>query len=313
MRTFRAPLLAACAAVTLSTTTHASTSLGSWGLWEAARAPDSCFIRTVSADTHWKLLIGAHDGDRIFQVALASDKLPANTARRMTVQADTGPVWSANADQVSITADTISAGIAPESARDFVHQITAGAILHVIYGNGGIWDVNLSGTTGAWAPLMDCVKVHAPAVVASLAPAQTTPTLPVVSSATTEVPITWTGGGYQTLATLNGVASIFTVDSGATAITIPQDLADRLIADGSLTPADLLGSVTVGLADGSKHVENRYMLHSVTLGGRTVHDVECLVGPSGTSPLLGQTFLLRFQSWAVDNARGVLMLGAAIS
>jgi clan AA aspartic protease (TIGR02281 family) len=118
-------------------------------------------------------------------------------------------------------------------------------------------------------------------------------------------------GTFLVEASINGSAPLqFTLDTGATSVSIPQGVADQLIAAGKLAPADYRQDVTVHLADGSKIQKRIYMLRSVTIGGRTVADVECTVGGSGTSMLLGQSVLRRFKSWSIDNARNVLVLGA---
>ena len=51
-----------------------------------------------------------------------------------------------------------------------------------------------------------------------------------------------------------------------------------------------------------------YILHSVTIAGRTVYDVPCVVGDDNTSMLLGQSVLQKFRSWSIDNERQVLLL-----
>ena len=116
-------------------------------------------------------------------------------------------------------------------------------------------------------------------------------------------------GTFTLLATLNGTTTLaFTLDTGATNVTIPQSIAQELMRDGSLTVADYVGNAVSILADGTKRHDTLYRLRSVTIGGLTVTDVECSVGDEGSALLLGQSFLSKFGSWSVDNGRGVLVL-----
>jgi hypothetical protein len=60
------------------------------------------------------------------------------------------------------------------------------------------------------------------------------------------------------------------------------------------------------LADGSKHKNESYLLHSITLGGRVVNDVVVAIGPDNSAPLLGESVLEKF---GFDYQRNVLRLG----
>lgn len=116
-------------------------------------------------------------------------------------------------------------------------------------------------------------------------------------------------GTFTLLAMLNGTTTLaFTLDTGATNVTIPQSIAQELMRDGSLTVADYVGNAISILPDGTKRHDTLYRLRSVTIGGLTVTDVECSVGDEGSALLLGQSFLSKFGSWSVDNGRGVLVL-----
>jgi predicted aspartyl protease len=88
----------------------------------------------------------------------------------------------------------------------------------------------------------------------------------------------------------------------------PQDIADELRAKGALSDAEYQGEVTSIIADGSRHNEAVYLLHSVTIPGIAVSNVPCATGPAGSLPLLGQSFLRRFRAFEIDNACHVLVL-----
>jgi hypothetical protein len=161
-------------------------------------------------------------------------------------------------------------------------------------------------TAGATSPLSPPIPNSAPPVLPGY-PAQPSHPQPTM----TEVPLL--RGRYGTLillATLNGTTThAFTLDTGASKVTIPRDIAMELIRKGSLTSADYRSDAIGVLADGSKRRGSLYTLRSITVGGRTVTNVECLVGDDGGSLLLGQSFLQKFGSWSIDNVRGVLHLG----
>ena len=131
----------------------------------------------------------------------------------------------------------------------------------------------------------------------------------VPDAGTIEVPLERLGGAFVLPATLNGTTTLtFLLDSGATDVVLPKSIAAELAQNGSLAPQDYVGDGVGVLADGSAVPESHFLLHSITVGGQTVTNVECSVGADGGPALLGQSFLQRFPSWSVDNARGVLVL-----
>jgi len=46
----------------------------------------------------------------------------------------------------------------------------------------------------------------------------------------------------------------------------------------------------------------------MSLNGRFLPNIRAGVVPNGSMPLLGQSFLERFSSWAIDNEREALLL-----
>jgi aspartyl protease family protein len=101
----------------------------------------------------------------------------------------------------------------------------------------------------------------------------------------------------------------FTLDSGASVVTIPADVAMTLIRTGTLTRDDYLGRQTFRLADGRTVPSTILRIRSLKVGDIVVHDVQASVTDSKGSLLLGQTFLARLSTWSIDNARHVLVLG----
>ncbi len=123
-----------------------------------------------------------------------------------------------------------------------------------------------------------------------------------------------TGGGYmilegnqlghfQTEVQVEGVSLKMLVDTGASAVTLSAEDADR--AGIHPFPSDY--TVPVSTANGISQVA-RVELHQVSVGPITVRDVPALVmQPGATSvSLLGMTFLQRLSSFQVADNRLVL-------
>ncbi len=141
-----------------------------------------------------------------------------------------------------------------------------------------------------------------------LAPEAASMTAPPPPGAS-EVHLQARGGALYVPVVVNGSLPLkFVLDSGASDVCIPADVAQTLKRMGALTPADERGFGTAVLADGSRVRAERVMLHSIEVGGHTVKNVLASVTDAQGSLLLGQSFLARFKSWSIDNRRGVLIL-----
>jgi uncharacterized protein len=99
----------------------------------------------------------------------------------------------------------------------------------------------------------------------------------------------------------------FIVDSGAADVSIPADVVMTLIRTGTLKETDFLGEKTYVLADGSKVPSQTFRIRSLKVGNKVLENVNGSIAPVQGSLLLGQSFLNRFKSWSVDNAKHVLM------
>jgi clan AA aspartic protease (TIGR02281 family) len=100
----------------------------------------------------------------------------------------------------------------------------------------------------------------------------------------------------------------FVVDSGAGDVTIPQDVFSTLIRTGTIQESDLTGTKTYRLANGSTEALPTFKIRSLTLAGTVIQDVSGSVTAVEGSLLLGQSFLTRFKSWSIDNAKEALVL-----
>jgi predicted aspartyl protease len=123
----------------------------------------------------------------------------------------------------------------------------------------------------------------------------------------TEVPLLSSGLSHHVSGIINGMATDFTVDTGADVTQITPAFAEQLLRQGRLTQADYRGTHSFRMADGHLSApQQMVILHSVTIGGRTANNV---VATIASPALLGQTFLRHFGSYMIDNRRGVLVLG----
>ena len=108
---------------------------------------------------------------------------------------------------------------------------------------------------------------------------------------------------------VNNVMTLnFTVDSGASIVSIPADVVAALKKTGALSDRDFAGRVTVGLADGSRVQSETFRLRALSVGDWLVQDVAASVSPAGAPPLLGQTFFNHLRSWSIDNDSQTLVM-----
>ncbi len=100
----------------------------------------------------------------------------------------------------------------------------------------------------------------------------------------------------------------FIIDSGAADVQVPVDVVSTLMRTGTLIASDFTGTNTYVLADGSMVPSQTFRIRSLKVGNWALENVSGNVGSSNGSLLLGQSFLNRFKSWSIDNARQVLVL-----
>lgn len=117
-------------------------------------------------------------------------------------------------------------------------------------------------------------------------------------------------GNLWVPAQINNVVTIdFVIDSGASDITLPWDTYLTLLRSGTLTKANYIGEVNFGIANGSEVRGHKFKLASLQVGNQVLTDVVASVMPSDSAtPLLGLSFLSRFQSWSIDNRSSDLTL-----
>lgn len=123
------------------------------------------------------------------------------------------------------------------------------------------------------------------------------------------IPIEASNGAYVVPVVINGVLTEnFIIDSGSADVSIPSDVAADLERMGTITQADLIGSKTYVMADGSRVPSQTYRLSSLRIGNLVMQNVTVRVAGEKSHFLLGQSFLNRLKSWSMDNARQALII-----
>jgi clan AA aspartic protease (TIGR02281 family) len=116
-------------------------------------------------------------------------------------------------------------------------------------------------------------------------------------------------GTLQVPVVINGTTSLnFTIDSGATDVSIPANIFFSLTRAGTVSTQDFLDKRAYTLADGSTELSQRFRIRSLRVGNLELRDVIASVMPSTGSLLLGQSFLSRLKSWSIDNEKHVLLI-----
>ena len=129
------------------------------------------------------------------------------------------------------------------------------------------------------------------------------------ASGTIAVSMRRAGGIYMVPVRINNALTLnFLLDSGASDVSIPSDVVLTLVRTGTITKSDFIGTKTYIMANGSKLPAVNFRIRSLTVGGVTLQDVVADITPVRGPLLLGQSFLGRFKSWSINNARHVLLL-----
>jgi clan AA aspartic protease (TIGR02281 family) len=125
----------------------------------------------------------------------------------------------------------------------------------------------------------------------------------------TVIPMQKEGGTFVVPVSINGQLTLkFTIDSGASDVSIPADVVSTLIRTETITDSDFLGTQIYTLADGSTIPSPTFTIRSLKVGDKVLQNVQGSVASAKGSLLLGQSFLSRFKSWSIDNQRQVLLL-----
>ena len=126
------------------------------------------------------------------------------------------------------------------------------------------------------------------------------------------VPLERENGTFVVPVVINNQITLnFTVDSGASDVSIPADTFSRLVRTATIQESDYLDTQVYALADGSTTETPRFRIRYLRVGNVELRDVSASVGPKSSNPLLGQSFLARLGSWAIDNNRQLLVINGS--
>ena len=149
----------------------------------------------------------------------------------------------------------------------------------------------------------------APAPEITPAAAATPPASGAVVTGTRALPLERQGGIYVLPVLINNVITLkFVLDSGASEVSIPADVAGTLVRAGTVRKEDFLGKQTYVMADGSEVPSQRFRIRSLKVGDLELRDVTAGIAPPKGELLLGQSFLSRLSSWSIDNAKHALVI-----
>jgi clan AA aspartic protease (TIGR02281 family) len=112
------------------------------------------------------------------------------------------------------------------------------------------------------------------------------------------------GGTFYVSVEIDGLVTIdMMLDSGAADVAITEEVF-RSLGPGVVR----FGEREYSMANGTISRRALFKIKSLKIGDLVLEDVTASVGPGAL--LLGQTFLQRLSSWAIDNAEHVLILEA---
>ena len=237
-RALKAALLGACAAVTLGSAVHAestATIVAESGQWTATQisydtGATSCTLATKFRDIGQTVMLAAVDGEQKLRVFVIYDNWSTSSDFNTSLDFvfDGENVHWGKEGNARATKNNVGATIAPLAAPAFVHSFTAGSIMRVTVGSATSLPVGLAGTTAVWGAFMDCAKIAAPAIVASINPSAVAAVRPPSAVAPAQQPAISEVGllTHDGVKHVRGVAGsttaiMFVLDSGAAAVQLP--------------------------------------------------------------------------------------------
>jgi aspartyl protease family protein len=111
-------------------------------------------------------------------------------------------------------------------------------------------------------------------------------------------------GVYKIPILINGLNMVFIFDTGAGLISISNTEASYLYRQGKLSKEDILGKAEFIDANGDISVGTIIKLKEVTIGDRTIYNINASVVDNSIAPLLlGQSALEKFGKVSIDYKR----------
>jgi clan AA aspartic protease (TIGR02281 family) len=121
--------------------------------------------------------------------------------------------------------------------------------------------------------------------------------------------ITKKGNSYYVQVRINDTITLpFLLDTGASDLVIPVDVALTLMRAGALNRSDFIGQRSYRIANESEEVSDVVVLRDVRVGDHMVRNVSASITQAQGEPLLGQSFLSKFGAVTVDYKRLILVL-----
>ena len=118
------------------------------------------------------------------------------------------------------------------------------------------------------------------------------------------------GGTFVVPVQINDAITLkFTLDSGASDVSIPADVVSTLIRTGTISRDDFIGARTYVLADGSTVPSAEFRIRSLRLGSMTLHNVVGSLAHDDAPLLLGQSFLSRLKTCRLIRKERVVRQG----
>ena len=115
-------------------------------------------------------------------------------------------------------------------------------------------------------------------------------------------------GVYQIPIIVNGVLMYFIFDTGASLISISNVEANYLFKQGKLTNEDVIGKANFSDANGDISEGTIIKLKEITIGNKTIYNIEASVVNNSIAPLLfGQSALEKFGKISIDYNKGELV------
>lgn len=122
-----------------------------------------------------------------------------------------------------------------------------------------------------------------------------------------EIPLIKDRGVYKCAVLINGCKMFFYLDSGASDVQITGLEAGFLFKQGTLTIDDIGSKTNYMDANGVISVGTKINLREVTLGNKTIKNVDATVVNNIRAPLLlGQSALEKFGNYSIDYDKFVL-------
>jgi len=115
-------------------------------------------------------------------------------------------------------------------------------------------------------------------------------------------------GIYKIWVNIGNVKEHFVLDTGASEISISQNIEKELIAKGIIKKEDYLSPGLFKIANGSIVTCRRVNLKELKVGDFIVKNVITSIGVSDAPLLLGKNFLDKFEKWSIDNNTQTLIL-----